>query len=142
MRAEMHPRAVVPKEERLGGLDLAFQEIDGGVGRLVINVLHALLGKGAGILDLLFAHASPARLLGGIVSIGGVRMDHAARAELLHKIATGIRALLGFLFGIQVVEIAEELVEAMYGRQELIQIAEMVLAELSGGVAVRLEQLG
>ncbi len=40
------------------------------------------------------------------------------------------------------VEIAEELVEAMYGRQELVLVAEVVLTELAGDVAERLEQLG
>ena len=40
------------------------------------------------------------------------------------------------------VEIAEELVEAMDGGQKLIAIAQMVLAELAGGVAMRFEQLG
>ena len=37
--------------------------------------------------------------------------------------------------GVEVVEIAEELVESVIGRQYLIQVAEMVLAELAGGVA-------
>jgi len=41
-----------------------------------------------------------------------------------------------------VVEVAEELVEAVNGRQELVAVAEMVLAELTGRVAGRLEQTG
>ena len=40
------------------------------------------------------------------------------------------------------VEGAEELVEAMRCRQMLVQVAEMVLAELAGHIAVRLEQFG
>ena len=46
------------------------------------------------------------------------------------------------VLGVQMIEVAEELVEAVHGRQELVAIAEMVLAELSGRVALRLEQLG
>ena len=38
------------------------------------------------------------------------------------------------------VEIAEELVEAVHGRQQFVSIADMILAELSGGVAEILEQ--
>ena len=38
------------------------------------------------------------------------------------------------------VEIAEELVEAVHRRQRLVAIADMVLAELSGSVAEILEQ--
>ena len=46
---------------------------------------------------------------------------------------------LGLLLGVEVVEVAEELVEAVRGRQELVTVAEVVLAELAGGVALRLE---
>jgi hypothetical protein len=41
-----------------------------------------------------------------------------------------------------VVQVAEELVEAVQGRQVLVSVAEVVLAELAGRVAERLEQLG
>ena len=51
-------------------------------------------------------------------------------------------AILRVLLGVEVVEIAEELVEAMYRRQILVAVAEMVLAELAGGIAERLEQFG
>ena len=37
------------------------------------------------------------------------------------------------------VEVAEELVEAVHGRQKFVLVAEVVLAELAGGVAERLE---
>ena len=53
-----------------------------------------------------------------------------------------IVGILRLLFGIEVVEVAEELVEAMHRRQKLIAIAEMVLAELTSRVTLRLEQLG
>jgi hypothetical protein len=39
-----------------------------------------------------------------------------------------------------VIEVAEELVEAVVGRKILVPIAEMVLAELAGGVAERLQR--
>ena len=50
--------------------------------------------------------------------------------------------MLGLILGVQVVEVAEKLVEAVNGRQEFVAVAEMVLAELSGRVALRLEQIG
>ena len=40
------------------------------------------------------------------------------------------------------VQVAEELVEAVQRRQEFVQVAEVVLAELPGGVALRLERGG
>ncbi len=55
-----------------------------------------------------------------------------------------LRIVLAFrlFLGVQVIEVAEELVEAMDGGQELVAIAKMVLAELAAGVALRLEQFG
>ena len=50
--------------------------------------------------------------------------------------------VLRLLLGVEVVEVAEELVEPVDRRQELVAVAEVVLAELAGGVALRLEQVG
>ena len=41
---------------------------------------------------------------------------------------------------VEVIEVAEEFVEAVHGRQELVLVAEVVLAELAGGVAHALER--
>jgi hypothetical protein len=62
-------------------------------------------------------------------------MEHAARSELLLELRI-LRIVGAFrlLLGVQVVEIAEELIEAMHRRQELIAVAEMVLAELTRDV--------
>src|SRR5436190_706103 len=49
---------------------------------------------------------------------------------------------LRLLLGVEVVEVAEELVEAVDGRQIFVAVAEVVLAELAGGIAERLERFG
>ncbi len=49
--------------------------------------------------------------------------------------------VLRFLFGIEVVEVAEELVEAVRRRQEFVAVAEVVLAELASHVALRFQEL-
>ena len=54
----------------------------------------------------------------------------------------GVVLLLGKLFGVQVVEVAEELVEAVDGRQVLVAVAQVILAELAGRIALRLEHFG
>ena len=79
----------------------------------------------------------------GVSAVVAVHLQDAARAELEFEL--GVLRIVGVLrlvLGIEVIEIAEELVEAMHGRQELVAVAEMVLAELSGHVAERLEQIG
>ena len=53
-----------------------------------------------------------------------------------------IEPVLRILFRIQVIQVAEEFVEAMDGGQIFVAIAEMVLAELPGCVAERLQSLG
>jgi hypothetical protein len=73
----------------------------------------------------------------------GSRADHDPRAKPLPKRGIlGIVLVLRLLLGIQVVEVAEELVELVVGRQVLVAVAEMVLAELAGRVALRLEHGG
>ena len=58
---------------------------------------------------------------------------HAARRVGLHGSPDRPSASrpLRLLLGVQVIEVAEELVEAMIGRQELVLVAEVVLAELA-----------
>jgi hypothetical protein len=65
--------------------------------------------------------------------------EYAAGTEL--KFELGVLGIFG-VFGIQVIKISEELIEAMNGGQELVAVAKMVLAELPGRVAERLEQFG
>ena len=43
---------------------------------------------------------------------------------------------------VQMIQVAEEFVEAVNGGQKLVAVAQMVLAELAGGVALRLERGG
>ena len=42
--------------------------------------------------------------------------------------------------GIQMIQVAEELIEAVDGGQEFVEIAEVIFAELAGGIALRFER--
>jgi hypothetical protein len=70
---------------------------------------------------------------------GSLAGHDAARIVLVAELRIG-RAVgvLEILVGVQVIEIAEELVEAVVAGQMLVEVAEMVLAELRRGVALRL----
>ena len=139
--AKVHTGPVEPAEERLAGRLLSFHVVDGGGRGLVVDRLHALLGERPGILDGLLANLAEARIDRGIVPIGRLAFQHAARAELgeIGRVLGVIRQFRLFL-GVEMIEIAEELVEAVHGRQRLVAITDMVFAELSGGVAQILEQ--
>jgi hypothetical protein len=84
-------------------------------------------------------------VLGRVVLVGGEALEHATRTPVLAEVReVGGRRVVGpfgLLLGVEVVEVAVELVEAVHGRQEPVEVAEVVLAELARGVAVRLEEL-
>ncbi|MNP03154.1 hypothetical protein D3C76_950290 [compost metagenome] len=124
----MHAGGVHPDEERLVRLGLLLDERLRGGGGFVVDGFHALGGQRAGVLD----------------AAVGVGMDHPARRGGLDEVRIILRPVgaLRLLLGVQVVEVAEELVEAVIGRQEFVAVAQVVLAELTGRVALRLERLG
>ncbi len=73
-------------------------------------------------------------------------MNDAPRAVSLTEVWEVLRrrvvGVFRFFLGVEVVKVAEELIEAMCGRQELVLVPEVVLAELPRRVAERFEQLG
>jgi hypothetical protein len=143
---QVHVGGVEPDEERRARLVLAVDEVQAVLEDLVVDGLHPLLGQRAGVLDPLPADPAPAGLVGVVVVLGGPAVQHPAGPEPLPEVGEvlGGRVVgrLRVLLGVQVVEVAEELVEAVHGRQVLVLVAEVVLAELTGGIAQRLEQLG
>ena len=141
VRPQVHARAVEPAEERLAGRLLPLHVVDGRGRRLVVDRLHPLLGQRAGVLDRLLADLAEARVFGRIVHVGRLAFQHAARAELGE--VRGVLRIVGqfrLFLGVEVVEVAEELVEAVDGGQRRVAVADVVLAELAGGVAEALQQ--
>ena len=68
-------------------------------------------------------------------------MQDSARSELREEGGIlRIVLVLRLLLGVQMIEVAQEFVEAVQRRQKLVLVTEMVLAELPGGIALRLEQ--
>ena len=127
VRAEVHARAAPPHEEGRPRCVGIADEAHGGCDRLIVYRLHALLGEWPGVLD-------PAV---------GVAVDHTPRAESLREgPILGIVLVLRLLLGVQMIEVAEELVEAVVCGQELILVPEVVLAELTRGVTQVLEEHG
>jgi hypothetical protein len=67
-------------------------------------------------------------------------VDHTPRAEFFLELRIfGVVVRLRLLFGIEVIQVAEKLVEAVRRRQMLIAIAEMILAELASHIALLFE---
>jgi hypothetical protein len=106
----------------------AVDEGDRMLGHLFIDGFHALVGEG--LLDPLSAFAvRPA-------------VQHASGSEALLELRVlRIVRVFRLFLRIKVIEVAEELVEAVRRRQELVLVAQMVLAELAGRGAQRLQQV-
>src|SRR5579871_2728985 len=102
---------------------LALDEIQRTAQEFFVDGLHSLFGQRPSVLDLLGAvRLCPA-------------MQDAARSEFFLEFRVlRVVGVFWLLLGVQMVEVAEELIEAVDGRQELVAVAEMVLAELAGGV--------
>jgi hypothetical protein len=129
--AEVHGRGVVPDEEGLAILVGLVDEAKCRCRGLVIDGFHPFLRQWPSILDLLTAFAV------------GPAVEYASRAEVFLELGVlGIVRKFRFFLGIEVVEIADELVEAVHGRQKLVSVTKVILAELASGVAQGLEQLG
>ena len=107
----------------------------------VVHGFHALRTQLARVLDLLLADLAPARHHRRIVGRRRPRMHHVARAHRGAQLLRVVR-VARILHRVEVIEVAVELVEAVHRRQELVQVAEVVLAELAGGVAHRLQRRG
>ena len=125
--AEVHVGGVPPDEEGLVGAVGLLDEAHGPVGDVFVDGLHPLPGERPGVLDAAVREA----------------MDDAARPEPLPEVrGLGIVGELGLLFGVQVVEVSIELVEAVVRRQELVLVPQMIFTELPRRIAERFEQFG
>jgi hypothetical protein len=72
-------------------------------------------------------------------------MDHPAltKIESCHRLGIfGKVIFLGIFAGVQMIEDAEKFIEAVIGRQMFVAVTKMILAELSGRLAERLEKIG
>src|SRR5262245_62393285 len=65
----------------------------------------------------------------------------ARLAAVEHREIFEVVGILELLFGVEVIQGAEEFIESVRGGQMLVKVAQVVLAELRGHVALRLQQL-
>src|SRR5215475_4652524 len=129
--AQVHMGGVHPNEERFARLLLAFDEVYGRRLELIVYRFHSLLREWPCVFYLLRA----IRVRPAMQDAAGAVLLFEVRKIFVRRIITEF----GLLFRVEVVEISEELVEAVHGRQMFIAIAKVILAELSGGITEGLE---
>ena len=152
---DVHARRVVPDEEGLVSLlgIVAVQEVNHMGGDFLVHRLRALQRQRAFVLARLVlgravgglhpedrARRGHAGAVLGVNSPGGLGMPgigivlHGGTTVLFGRALVDVREA-HLLHRIQVIEVAPELLEAVRRRQRIRMIAEVVLAELAGGVA-------
>ena len=136
----MHAAWIEPSKERLLVPIGAVDEVERRVKKLLVHRFHALLVEWAGVLAVLLAPFAEAgifpRGLGGACGAP----HYTTRTKLEFELGVlGVIGVLRLVLGVEVIKIAKELIEAVDGRQELVAVTEMVLPELSGHVAERLQ---
>ena len=140
---DVHAARIEPDEERLPVAVRPVDEVGRGLEELLVDRLHPLFRERPGVLAFLLAPGAEARIVARRDGRGRDAFHHAARTELrLEGGVLRIVRMFRFILGVQMIEVAEELVEAVNRRQKFVAVAEMVLAELPGRIALRLEQIG
>ena len=159
---DVHARRVVPDEEGLVGLlrVVAVEEVD-DLGRdFLVHGLRALQRQ----RTLVLAGRVLLRAVAGLAPDDRARRGQAGRGPRIdgtgHLRQAGDRRVLArrrdalhqrglvdvdeahALHGVEVVEVAPVFLEAVRGRQRLEMVAQVVLAELAGGVAEVEQELG
>src|SRR5579871_1798437 len=96
-------------------------KLERGVQELLVGRLHTLLRERAGVFAFLLAPRSEAWIVAGRFAGGRKAVHHAARSEprLELRILRIVR-VLGLLLRVEVIEVAEKLIEPMHGREELV----------------------
>ena len=130
VREDVTARGVPPQEERLVGFSRLIEVVERALGNLLVDGLHALDRERAGALDLL-----------GAVRIRPGVNDATRAVLLLQRRVLEVVGVFRLLLSIEVVERPKEFVEPVRRREMFVQVAEVVLAKLRRGIALRLEEL-
>jgi hypothetical protein len=95
------------------------------------------------VFDDLLTDSSKGWIDRRVVLVAGLGLEHTARSEFgAEGRILRVVGILRLFLGVEVVEIAEELIETMHRRQVFISVAKMILAELPGGVTECLHDIG
>jgi hypothetical protein len=142
-RKDVHAGGREPGEERLALRLRLVHELDARLDEFLIDGLHALARQRTGVDDPLLAHLAESGIDGLIHGVGGPGVQHPARSKTSLELGIArVVLVFGLLLGVQVIQVAEELVESVQRRQVFVPVTQVVLAELPRGVALRLQHLG
>src|ERR1035438_7210967 len=140
----MHARRAVPEKEWLSAFHGFVHEVERDLEQVFFNRLHTLASERTGVFALLFPPRPETRIgRCRVIRCQSNATEYPAGSELLVKggILRVVRIFRLFL-GVEVIKVSVKFIEAVDGWQKFVSVAEVVLANLSGGVSERLEQFG
>src|SRR6187200_2117519 len=137
---------IEPYEKWFSRFMLPLDKIFGCCNKFIIAGFHPFFCEGPCILNFLLAYFSPPRHFCRIIFVCSPGMDNTARSKCFKEFRKFLlwRIVIHFrlFFCVEVIKIAKELVEPMIGRQHMVKVAQMVLAELPCSIILFLQQCG
>src|SRR5436190_15224646 len=105
----MHTARIEPYEERLLFPVRAIDEVDRSLEELLVDRLHSFLSEWPRVLAFLLAPRTKAGIVTGSIGGGRDALHDTTRTELRHDVRIfRIIGVFRLIFGVQVIEIAEE----------------------------------
>ena len=142
-REGVHARRREPHEERLPFRVSLIHKLCPFRDEFQINGFHTLSRERSGVDDPLLAHHAEAGVNRLIFRFGRIGVHHPSRpVTLLELRVARVIFVFRFFLGVQVVQVAEELVEPVNRGQVFVPVTQVVLAELACRVALRLQDFG
>src|SRR5436190_10303408 len=127
MSEQVHMCEVEPYKKWITLLILSCNEIRGRFNKFIIAGFHSFFIQWTCVFYFLLANLSPTWHYSGIIFVGCPGMkDTPGPESLLELWIFGIVSHFGFFFCIKMIKIAKEFIEAMIGRQHVIEITQMI----------------
>ena len=118
----VHAGGVKPDKKWLLALVSIVDELHSRRQKLLVDCFHALFRQRASVIHLAV----------------GITVYHATRPEVFVELRIfRVVRVLRLILRVQMIEVAEELIEAVVSWQVFIPVAKMILAELSGSITER-----
>src|SRR5262245_18699572 len=118
MREDVYARGVEVAEPWRAIFRLALYEVERCGEEFFVHGFYPFPCQRSGVFDRLLADLAEHWIDGRVVFVSRLALEDAAGAELLPEVRIlRVVRVLRLLFGVEVVQVAEELVEAVDGRQ-------------------------
>ena len=130
-------------KKRLTGAGFSRDEVCGAIRNIVVYGLHSLSRKRTCVCNRLLADSTEPWVHCRVVDVGCLTVHNSSRTVLRAECRVlWVVPVFRFFLGVEVVQITVKFIEAMDRWQKFIAVAKVVLAKLTGCLALALQQHG